>query len=281
MKIIPVLGVLTLGLLTPLAAKADQGLQEVLAAQPEATQARYSARHPKETLEFFSIEPGMTVVEALPGGGWYSRILIDYIGPDGELIGADYAPDMFPLFGFFSDEAIEAKNSWVDTWTMQASEWVDDGAQISAFQFGSLPEEMHETADAVLMIRALHNLARFESQGGYLSQALEDANAVLKPGGVVGIVQHEARPDSADEFAKGDRGYLKRSFVIEQMRRAGFDFVASSGINQNPMDFPGPEDIVWRLPPSMSGTRDIPEERAKVEAIGESNRMTLLFRKPR
>jgi predicted methyltransferase len=276
----PLIGLLSAALLSPVAAPADETLAEVLAAQPETTQARYPARNPQGTLSFFGVEPGMTVVEALPGGGWYSRILIDYLGPQGTLIGADYAPDMFPLFGFFNDEQLEAKKTWVESWSGDARGWVQGGADVAAFQFGQLPESMHGSADLVVMIRALHNLARFEPQGGYLGAALADVHAVLKPGGKVGIVQHEAPASSSDEFASGARGYLKRSFVISQMEAAGFEYLDSSDVNANPKDQPGPDDNVWRLPPTMSGSRDDPEKRAAAEAIGESNRMTLLFRKP-
>lgn len=280
MKRIALISTLLTAMLAVGPAQAAKSLDEVLSAQPDSTKERYGARHPRQTLEFFGIRPGMTVVEALPGGGWYSKILIDYLGEDGRLVGADYAPDMFPLFGFFSEEAIEAKQTWVETWTAEASEWVEDGATVGAFQFGNLPESMHGSADAVVMIRALHNLARFEPQGGFLTQAFEDVHAVLKPGGIVGVVQHEARPDTSDEFASGSRGYIKRSYVIDQMREAGLEFVGSLGINQNANDYPGPEEGVWRLPPRLFGTEEGSPERAAMEAIGESNRMTLLFRKP-
>ncbi len=256
-------------------------LRAVLAEQGEEAMSRYQYRHPAETLEFFGIEPGMTVVEALPGGGWYSKILLPYLGSDGELIGVDYALDMFPLFGFFSEERIEAKKTWAPDWTADAREWFGDkGATVSAFVFGSQTSATHGTADAVLFIRALHNLARFESQGEFLTTALQDAHAVLKPGGVVGVVQHEAREDTADDWASGGAGYLKKSFVIEQFEKAGFELVSESDINTNPKDQPTVKDIVWRLPPSFNGTKDDAELKAAVTAIGESNRMTLLFRKP-
>jgi predicted methyltransferase len=270
--------------LTAAAASAlavdQQRLDAVLSAQPEEVQARYDARHPAETLAFFGIEPGMTLVEALPGGGWYSKILIDYLGPEGELIGADYAVDMFPLFGFFSEEALEAKKTWVNDWSEEANGWVEGGATVTAFQLGSLPESMEGTADAVVMIRALHNLARFEGQGGFLTAAVQDVYDVLRPGGVLGVVQHEARPDMPDDFATGSGGYLKKSFVIEQMEAAGFEFIEDSDINQNAKDQPQEGDVVWRLPPTLATTREDPDGRAAMQAIGESNRMTLKFRKP-
>ncbi|HEX5787816.1 MAG TPA: hypothetical protein VFY03_06530, partial [Woeseiaceae bacterium] len=185
-------------------------LEAVLAAQPEDIKARYSQRHPQETLEFFGIEPGMTVVELLPGEGWYSRILIPYLGADGHLIGGNYAHDMWPKFGFFEQSFIDSMATWVEDWPQQASEWQgDDGASLAAFDLGSLPSEMKGTADAVLAVRALHNLARFEGDGAYLTTALRDVYDVLKPGGIVGVVQHKARDDMPDDWADGNAGYLK------------------------------------------------------------------------
>ncbi len=256
-------------------------LQDALLAQEEKVQARYGYRHPGETLEFFEVKPGMTVVEGLPGSGWYSKILLPYLGSDGELIGADYAEDMYPLFGFFGEDYIAAKKTWVADWTGEASGWSgDDGADVAAFQLGSMPEKMKGTADAVVLIRALHNLARFEEKGGYLTTALANAFDVLKPGGVVGVVQHKARDEMPDDWANGSRGYLKQSFVIEHMEKAGFVLEASSDMNNNPADQPTTDDIVWRLPPTLATSGDNEELMAQLKAIGESNRMTLRFRKP-
>ncbi|MGD2130143.1 MAG: hypothetical protein PVJ33_07270 [Lysobacterales bacterium] len=264
------------------AAGADaERLAAVLAAQPAEEQERYPFRHPQETLEFFGIAPGMTVVEALPGSGWYTKVLLPYLGPKGRLIGADYAMKMYSLFGFFSDEQLQEKESWTQEFTAEASGWAgEDGAAVSAFVFGSMPEAMKGQADAVLFIRALHNLARFESEGGYLTQALEDAYDALKPGGIVGVVQHQARDSMPDEWASGNNGYLKKGFVIAKMEEAGFTFVGESDINVNEKDQPTEKDMVWRLPPTLATSRDNPELRARMEAIGESNRMTLKFRKP-
>jgi predicted methyltransferase len=264
------------------AGEADsQRLADVLEAQPEEVRARYVWRHPKETLAFFGLAPGTTVVEALPGGGWYTKILLPYLGSEGAYIGADYAPDMYPLFGFFSEERLKEKETWVADFTAEASGWAgDDGPDVAAFALGSMPEAMKGRADAVLFIRALHNLARFEPDGGYLTAALEDAFDVLKPGGMVGVVQHEARPDMPDDWASGRNGYLKKDFVIQRFLAAGFEFVGDSDVNQNASDQPTADDIVWRLPPTLATSREDPELKAKMEAIGESNRMTLKFRKP-
>ena len=263
----------------PEAPAGGMSLAAVLDAQPDEAKARYGWRHPAETLEFFGIEPGMTVVEGLPGGGWYTKILLPYLGSEGTLIGVDYALDMFPRFGFFSEEQLEAKKTWAEDWVREAEGWSgDDGAAVEAFVFGSRdPERYDSRADAVLMVRALHNLARFEGEGGYLTQAMADAYAVLKTGGVLGVVQHEARAEMSDEWANGSLGYLKRDFVIATAEAAGFTFVEASEINANPADQPGEDDIVWRLPPTLNGARDNPELRDQMVAIGESNRMTLKF----
>ena len=263
------------------AAPAAPDLATILDAQSDEVKARYPYRHPQETLEFFGVEPGMTVVEALPGGGWYSKLLLPYLGEAGTLIGADYPLEMWPNFPFMTEERLEAKKTWVEDWTADAESWRQSGdAGVAAFQMAALPDAMAGTADAVLFIRALHNLARFEEADGYLTAAINDAYTVLKPGGVVGVVQHHARDDMPDAWADGNAGYLKQSYVVAKMEAAGFEFVDSTDLNANPNDQPTEEDVVWRLPPSLQTSRDDPELQAQMREIGESNRMTLKFRKP-
>lgn len=265
----------------PAAAVEPDPLATVLAGQPDDVKARYAYRNPQETLEFFGIEPGMTVMEALPGRGWYSKILLSYLGPDGQLIGADYSNDLYPLFSFATEEYLARKAEWVATWTADAEGWSGEGgAGVTAFHLGSMPAELEGTADAVVFIRALHNLARFRDEGPFLDEALDEAYRALKPGGVFGVVQHEARADMPDDWANGSNGYVKKQFLIDRITAAGFEFVAESDVNQNPKDQPTAEDFVWRLPPSLRTSREDPELRAELEAVGESNRMTLKFRKP-
>lgn len=262
-------------------ASAQVGLAAILAAQPEEVRARYVFRNPQQTLEFFGIEPGMTVVEALPGAGWYSKLLLPYLGAEGHLIGVNYAPDLWPNFSFATEEMLAEMATWTTTWTEGAEGWREaDSATVSAFVFGDVDASLHGTADAVLFVRALHNMARFSSERDFLAEALGNTYDILKPGGVVGIVQHEARADAPDDWANGSNGYLKRDYVIAQMEAAGFEFIEASDVNQNPKDQPGTEDIVWRLPPSLATSRENEELKAQMIAIGESNRMTLKFRKP-
>ena len=256
-------------------------LEAVLAAQPSKVQDRYTARHPRETLEFFGIKSGMTVIEGFPGGGWYSDILSPYLGPDGQLIGADYALDMYPKFKFYGDDYLAAKKTWAKTWTEERlARNGNRGARTGAFAFGSMTTDVDGKADAVLLIRALHNLARFENDGGYLSTALKEIYRALKPGGVVGVVQHIGPEDGADTWLDGSHGYLKKSTVLEFMEKAGYKFVAESEVNLNSADQRAEGDIVWRLPPSLVTSKEDPALRKKLESIGETTRMTLLFRKP-
>lgn len=261
-------------------------LARILDAQPEAVQARYDERHPRATLEFFGIEPGMTVVEALPGGGWYTRILLPYLGAEGRLVATNYPLGLWPNFGFASEEFMAEIRKWPETFPVEAANWCEgDCAPVDTFWLGSLPSDLESSADAVLFVRALHNLARFQAAGvdDFLDQALADAFAVLKPGGTLGVVQHEARAEMPDEWADGSNGYLKRQAVIDAAAAAGFELVAESDINANPNDRPSEDEAVWRLPPSLSVPDDAENAealRAQYEAIGESNRMTLKFRKP-
>jgi predicted methyltransferase len=256
-------------------------LAEVLAAQSDELKARYPYRHPQETLEFFGIEPGMTVVEVLPGRGWYSPILVGFLGAEGQLIGADYPLDMWANFTFADAEFIAKRRAWVDTWPEDAAAWQgDDSASVAATRLGEFSADQAGTVDAVLFIRALHNLNRFEEEGQYRSNALKDTMMLLKPGGLVGVVQHSAPEERGLEWADGSRGYLNKGAVIAFFEDAGFELVGESDVNANPADVPAEEDIVWRLPPSLNTSRDNPDLRAKYEDIGESNRMTLLFRKP-
>lgn len=253
-------------------------LVAVTQSLPTEHQARYAARHPVETLEFFGIKQGDTVVEALPGEGWYSKILLPYLGAEGRLIATDYSLDMWPEFGgFATPEFIAQRKAWPAQFAVDAKTWGGtNGAKGEAYTFATMPAELTGKVDAVLFIRALHNLARFDAKGNYLKQALAETHRVLKPGGVVGIVQHAMAEDKPDAWADGSRGYLKRSYVISVMTAAGFEFVGESDINKNPKDDPQADDNVWRLPPSLSGTE---EQKEKNRLIGESNRITLLFRK--
>lgn len=252
----------------------SQKLDMVLAGQSAVHKARYGARHPGETLSFFGIEPGMTVAEALPGGGWYTKVIATYLGGSGTVYGVNYQPSVWTSFGFPA-ERVKARIDSTAAFPGKVAEWTDNGISAQGFTFDAVPAATEGTADAVLFIRALHNLNRFKDTG-VLEEAVAAAHTLLKPGGVVGVVQHRAPENAPDEWATGSAGYLKPSAVIAMFTSAGFSLDGSSEINANVKDKPTTEDVVWRLPPSYAGGEDT---KAAVDAIGESDRMTLRFRK--
>src|SRR5690606_20534181 len=105
------------------AAPMDDRLQSVLSGQDDAAKARYATRKPYETLKFFGVEPGMTVVEVLPGEGWYSKILLPYLGSEGELIGVDYPSTIWPNFPFANDAFMAERKQWPARWSADAKQW--------------------------------------------------------------------------------------------------------------------------------------------------------------
>ncbi|GAB5450806.1 MAG: class I SAM-dependent methyltransferase [Halioglobus sp.] len=254
-------------------------LEKGIATRSEEDRSRDSARHPVETLSFFRVEPGMTVAEGLPGSGWYTRILAPYLGGNGKLYGVNYADRMWPMFSWVTKAISDERIALTAKFPEQVASYTDNGIEARGFTFESVPEEVNGSVDRVLLIRALHNLNRFEAKAGTRSAALAAVHSMLKDNGLVGVVQHRAPENVSDASAQGQRGYLKQSAVIAMFEEAGFELVASSEINANPKDQPGEEAIVWRLPPSLRGSEDDPEQRAALQAIGESDRMTLLFRK--
>ena len=257
----------------------SEALQAAVESRDDDQRARDAARHPAETLMFFQVEPGMTVAEVLPGGGWYTRILANYLGGDATLYGVSYASRMWPLFSFATEEFIAKREKATANFDKTVKGFTDNGIKASGFTFSTVPSEVSGTVDRVLMIRALHTLNRFEATAGTRSQAMAAVRAMLKPGGMVGVVQHRAPESADDSWADGSSGYLKQSAVITMFEAAGFEMVGQSEINANPKDTPGANDVVWRLPPGHRGSDEDPEKRAAMDAIGESDRMTLLFRK--
>lgn len=248
-------------------------MDAVLAAQPDGIKARYEHRHPKETLEFFGVAPGMTVADTL-SGEYYSRILLPYLGDEGTFIGVSYSVGQREIDHKDNEERMNRYRAWPKMFVERADEWRGgSNAKITAALFDDFPAEMKGNVDVFLMFRATHHLHKYEDNGNRLSKALADAYAALKPGGTLGIVQHRAPAGNSDEWAKGFKGYVKQDAVINAVTAAGFEFVASSEINANPKDKPTEDDFVWRLPPaSKDGSND---------HIGESDRMTLKFRKPK
>jgi predicted methyltransferase len=273
-------GCLTLSIsYSALAGDHKAALEAVVAERSADIKERDAFRHPVETLSFFKVEPGMAVAEALPGGGWYSTILANYLGKEGELYGVNYVDSMWSRFGFFNEEAIAGQIASTKEFSGKVAEFTDNGIKTDGFTFDTVPNNLTGKLDRVLFIRALHNLSRFEDEAGTLTQALKATHRMLKSGGMVGVVQHQVAESVPDASTKGDRGYMKASRIKSAFKAAGFELVASSDINKNPKDNPTNDEIVWRLPPSFFGAEGDEAKRKAAEAIGESNRMTLLFKK--
>lgn len=257
----------------------NQELVKVVMDRSAEDRARDKYRRPVQSLSFFHIEPGMKVAEVLPGGGWYSNILANYLGKDGALHGITYNDDMWPMFGFFSEERINEVIESSAKFPELIKGFTDNGISSQGYTFASASKSVYGTLDRVLFVRALHNLNRFEEQAGTMSEALKVSHKLLKDDGLVGVVQHRAPESASDEWAGGQRGYLKQKALIKTFEEAGFELFMTSEINANPKDQPGENDVVWRLPPSFSGVGDDEQKREQMKAIGESDRMTLLFKK--
>ncbi len=226
-------------------------------AAPTRTPAntiRDKYRHPAETLAFFGVKPGQTVVEYSPAGGWYTEILAPLIRDKG-LFYAAQAPGK----GF---DALTAKLA-ADPATYGKVKLVPWPAE------GVIPDG---SADTVLTFRNIHNMV----MGGTEVANFKRFFAMLKPGGTLGIVDHRL-PEDRDIALEKKSGYLKLSTVRRLAEQAGFVLEAQSEINANPKDTADWPDGVWTLPPSYK-LGDV--DRAKYAAIGESDRMTLRFRKP-
>ena len=242
----------------------------------DAEKARDMWRHPAETLEFFGVEPDDTVVEIWPGGGWYTNILAPYLAAGGgTLVAAGFDPAAAP------DE--ERKQRTLDRLAEFKANYADPKygtIEYSAFSGVSGPLTEAGPADAVLTFRNVHNWM----SGGYTEKFFTDAFAALKPGGVLGVVEHRL-PSTATQDPTGSTGYVHEDFVKARAIAAGFEFVGASEINANPADTTEHPFGVWTLPP-VSTTADsdgnTPEgfDAALYADIGESDRMTLKFVKP-
>lgn len=226
--------------------------------------ARDRYRHPAQTLIFFGVQPTMTVVEIWPGQGWYTEILAPFLRP-GKYYAAHFARDATNPYFIKSRTAFAAK--------LAANPAVYGAAILADFDPGDdLLIVPAGTADRVLTFRNVHNWMKANSAEAAFKLFFD----VLKPGGVLGVVEHRAKPGtSLASMIK--TGYVTENYVISLAREAGFTLDGRSEINANPKDTKDYQEGVWTLPPTLTlGDRD----RAKYLAIGESDRMTLRFRKP-
>jgi len=243
----------------------DPALRAAIAgpARTDRERARDAARHPAETLAFLAVQPTAHVVELWPGGGWYTAILAPYLRDRGQLTITHFDPTKGETEDEREAKAILAR--------------LDQTPEV----FGKVVRQQIATpnvvlgpdgsADVVLTFRNVHNWV----EAGYAAQVFQAIARVLKPGGVLGVEEHRAsRELTLKEM--NETGYLSEAYVIALAQAAGLELEARSEINANPRDTKDHPNGVWSLPPTYAG-KDV--DRAKFAAIGESDRMTLRFRK--
>ena len=232
-----------------------------------ANTARDAYRHPGQTLAFFGLEPEMTVVEITPGGGWYAEILAPYLAAQGRYVAAVVDPATFEA-GRQRDYYQRSRDGLATKFEAAPAQY--GKASTVAFNPKAPAFGPAASADMVLTFRNVHNWR----EDGLAEGMFKGFFDVLKPGGILGVVEHRA---AAEVPADDKSGYVAPDQVIALAKAAGFQLVASSEVNANPRDTRDHPNGVWSLPPSNNH----PEaERARYQAIGESDRMTLRFRKP-
>lgn len=268
-----------LALTAPVAAQDPAllpSLEEVLAHERrDADRARDQYRHPAETLRFFQVEPTMTVAEYGPSGGWYTRVLAPWLSVAGKYIGFNQDSDRRT----YPNRAAEVRaKGWTEAFKAEAAPIMGiEASAVTAFETDEVPEELAGAVDRVLFFRAMHGL----NISNRADEVLKAVRVMLKPDGMVGVVQHRApQGASYDEYGAIQRGYMREADVIAIFVANGFELVDKSEINANPKDPANWENGVWTLPPTLATGAEDPR-RNEYLAIGESDRMTLLFRKAR
>jgi predicted methyltransferase len=245
-------------------ANSDR-LKEIAAGDHRSAEnkARDQYRHPVETLTFFGIRPDMTVVEIYPGRGWYTEILAPYLKDSGTLYAAE-AP---------GEPSYEAARRSLEALNQKLKDAPELYGEVKRTKLGK-DEDIAPpgSADLVVTFRNVHSWMG----SGSADEAFAAMFKALKPGGVLGVVQHRGNP-SVTQDPKAGKGYVNEDYVIELAKKAGFELADKSEINANPKDTKDYAKGVWTLPPSL---RLGDEDREKYLAIGESDRMTLKFVKP-
>jgi predicted methyltransferase len=260
------------------ATPADPVLEAVVAGdwRKADDRARDGARHPVESLAFWGLKPGMTILEVQPGGGWWTDILAPYAQRTGGRYFAT-GPDLEDPT--LSERARENRAAMA----AKFAERKDLYGEVGIVNWGSrsAPPPAGQF-DFALVARSFHGWMRNE---GFVAKALGDLYTALKPGGILAIEQHRGNPGEQDPAAKS--GYVTEAYLIEQVEKAGFRLAARSEINANPKDTKDHPFGVWTLPPARitvpygSGQEPNPDfNHAPYDAIGESDRMTLRFVKP-
>jgi predicted methyltransferase len=260
-------------------AKPDAALAAAVAGEwrTAANTARDPQRKPVEVLAFWGLKPGMTILEVQPGGASYwTEILAPYARATGGkyyATGADLANPKLPEGARKSRAEFEQRYADAKTFgQVNVVNWGPESAPLPA-----------NTFDFILTSRSVHGWMR---NPGMLDKAFKEFHGALKPGGILAVEQHRANPGPQDP--KAESGYVTEAYVIEQAEKAGFKLAAKSEINANPKDTKDHPFGVWTLPPTRlakpygsNEPADPKFDHSKYDAIGESDRMTLRFVKPK
>ena len=245
-----------------------KSLENVISGEhrSEQNKSRDIHRNPRETLEFFGIESNMTVVEVWPSGGWYTEILAPYLNDEGQYISAS--------FDFNSDSAFVQRVAKIFLSKLEKRPDLYGNVKHGVLM---LPDRVEVadpgSVDLVLTFRNIHNwMAR-----GQERIAIESFYEMLKPGGILGVVEHRG-DESVPQDPASKSGYVNQSYMIEIAEEAGFILDASSEINANPLDTKNHSEGVWTLAPTYRAQSD--EQKKALSKIGESDRFTLRFKKP-
>lgn len=243
----------------------DQKLFDVINDTSRINKDRDEFRHPYETLNFFGIDKNFKVLEIIPGNGWYTEILSMYLKDSGELTVASFG----------NDHKIEylrkMHNDFVKKFKFNKNLYGDLKIKKFAKNNVFLGDLKPNYFDMILTFRNTHNwLQRKQAQNVY-----DAIFRILKPGGILGVVQHRSLENAKDNF-KGENGYVKESLMIRLVENSGFKLIEKSEINKNPKDLKKYPEGVWSLPPTF---REGKTNKKKYTLIGESDRMTLKFMK--
>lgn len=234
----------------------------------EQNKARDIYRNPAETLAFFEVTPQSTVVEISPGNGWYTEILAPLLAEKGKLYAAHFPADST------SDYAKRSRAAFIER---LSAEPVFSNVTVTGFApVAGIEIAPAGTADVVLTFRNLHNWYSQNGEDAMLA-AFGNFYQALKPGGILGVVEHRLPEERLNDATWVRSGYFPQSLAIKLAEQAGFELVSSSEINANPKDNADHPGGVWTLPPTL---RLGDQDKEKYLAIGESDRMTLKFRKP-
>lgn len=255
----------------PVACKGCEPALKAAVADPlrKQDQPRDAARHPVETLTFFGVAPTMKVGEYAPGGEWYSRLLGLYLGKQGHLVGLYFNTQS----GAFKPDSQEKIRKSAAEYPADVAKFTGiDASHFAGYTLDAVPEAEKGTFDVIIIPRMMHNLLNWN----IADSEIKAMRGLLKPGGLIGIEQHRAKADAPYSYTDGSKGYLREADVIRFMELNGFTLAGKSEANANPKDSANWPDGVWTLPPTFA-LKD--QDKAKYQAIGESDRMTLLFRK--